>query len=194
MGLDVSGAQRVVLGGGIGAGKSTISEVFAQHGFSVIETDMISAEIMGPGSEATSAVGRRWPGVVEEGVVDRKALAGVVFADDSELRHLEAITHPAIAAEVDRRCSESHGAVLVEVPLPHLELSGDWFRIAVVADVEIRIARAIARGGDAADIRRRVSSQVSDAEWVEWADVVIDNSESWAATLEATEAAIEACT
>jgi dephospho-CoA kinase len=182
-----------MLGGGIGAGKSTIGEVFAQHGFSVIEADVISAEIMGPGSEATLAVARRWPEVVEDGVVDRGALARVVFADASELQHLEAITHPAIAAEVDRRCSEDPGAVLVEVPLPHLELSGDWLRIAAVADVEIRIARAIARGGDADDTRRRVSSQMSDSEWAEWADVVIDNSGAWAATLEAAEAVIEAC-
>jgi dephospho-CoA kinase len=114
--------------------------------------------------------------------VDRRALAQIVFASNSELRHLEAITHPAIAAEILRRVDESSRPVIVEVPLQHLVLPGDWCKAAVIADEGIRIVRAVERGGDPADIRRRVSSQVSDDEWTEWADIVIDNSGSWEGT------------
>jgi dephospho-CoA kinase len=184
----------VLLGGGIGSGKSSIAEVFAEHGFLVIDTDRVAAEMMRPGSEAASAVEDLWPSVVVGGVVDRAELARIVFADEGQLRRLEAITHPAIATEVTRRVAESAGPVLVEIPLVHLGLAGEWSRVAVIADEEIRIARAVARGGGAADIRRRVSNQVSDDKWAEWGDVVIENSGAWANTLQSTKAAIEALT
>lgn len=194
MGLDVSEAPRVLLGGGIGAGKSTIAEVFARHGFSSVNADRIAAEMMSPGSDTTAAVARQWPSVVSNGIVDRGALAEIVFADQAELRRLELITHPQIEAEIIRRISRDPGAIVVEVPLQHLELPGIWYRIAVIADEAVRIARAVARGGIATDIRRRASSQPSDDEWLEWGDMVIENSGSWAETLKATEAAIVACT
>jgi dephospho-CoA kinase len=194
MGLDVSAAPRVLLGGGIGAGKSTIAAVFAENGFFSIDADRIAAEMMSPGSDTTVAVAQWWPSVVSCGAVDRRALAEIVFADEAELRHLETITHPEIVAEIVRRVSGESGAVIVEIPLLHLELPGVWCRIAVIADEDVRIARAVARGGTAADVCRRVSTQPSDDEWAEWGDVVIANSGSWADTLKAAEAAIAACT
>jgi dephospho-CoA kinase len=117
----------------------------------------------------------------------------VVFSDADELRRLEAITHPAIAAEISRRVTEDAGSVLVEIPLLRLELVGDWYKVAVVADEEIRIARAVARGASVADVRGRVAAQPSEDEWAEWGDFVIDNGRAWAETLLAVEAAIGVC-
>jgi len=114
-----------------------------------------------------------------------------VFADEDELRQLESITHPAIAAEIARQVAERSGDVVVEIPLQHLDLSGDWYKIAVVADEEVRVARAVARGGDVADVHRRVSSQVSNEQWADWSDTVIDNGGAWAETLHAVRAVIE---
>ena len=191
MGLDGPDNARVLLGGGIGAGKSTVAEEFGRLGFTVFDADAIGAEVLRPGTDETHAVAERWPPVVSNGVVDRKALAQIVFSDEGELRWLESITHPPIRAEITRLVSATQGSVLVETPLRHLTILGDWFRVAVVADEEIRIARAIARGGDATDVRNRVSSQISDGDWVEWADLVIDNSGAWSETIRAIEAVVD---
>jgi len=193
MGLDVSGAPRVLLGGGIGAGKSTVADVFALHGFHVVNADQVAADLMVPGSDISIAVAEEWPSVASNGVVDRQALALIVFADAGELRRLETLTHPAIADEIARRVSDAPGAVLVEIPLLRLEFSSDWHRIAVIADEKVRIARAVVRGGSAADIRRRVAAQPTDDEWVDWADAVIENGGAWSEALNATVLAIEAC-
>ena len=190
MGLDGPDAARVLLGGGIGAGKSTVAEEFGRSGFVVIDADTIGAQVLGPGTEATVALAQFWPGVVVEGVVDRKALAQIVFSDGKELRRLESITHPLIRDEITRLVSVTAGPVLVEIPLQHLTTPGDWFRVAVIANEEVRIARAIARGGDEADVRNRISSQVSDDDWVDWADTVIDNSGAWSETLRSIEAVV----
>jgi len=190
MASDGPNAAHVLLGGGIGAGKSAIADLFVEAGFLLIEADRVGAEVLRPDTEATLAVARFWPAAVKEGVVDREFLAGVVFSDGADLRRLEAITHPAITAEIDRRVAEARGDVLVEVPLQHLAPSGDWIKVAVVADEETRIARAVGRGGDPADVRRRVSSQVPDHEWVAWADIVIDNNDAWSRTENAVHAVI----
>lgn len=190
MGLDGPAAVHVLLGGGIGAGKSTIAEEFGRRGFAVFDADTIGAGVLVPGTAATEAVAQRWPTVVSNGVVDRRALAQIVFSDEEELRRLESITHPAIRTEITRLVSATPGPALVEIPLQHLPISGDWFRVAVVANEGVRIARAVARGGDVTDVRNRVSSQVSDGAWIEWADLVIDNGGAWSETLQSIEAVV----
>ncbi len=179
---DGPNAARVLPGGGIGAGRSATADLFVKAGFLWIGADGIGTEVLRPDTEATWAVARFWPEAVKDGVVDREALAGIVFSDSADLARLEAITHPAIAAEIERRVADTPGDVIVEVPLTHLVPSRDWTKVAVVADEEIRIARAVERGGDPADVRRRVSSQVSDDEWIVWADFVIDNNHAWSTT------------
>jgi dephospho-CoA kinase len=191
MGLDGPDDARVLLGGGIGAGKSTVAEEFGRLGFTVFDADAVGAEVLRTGRAETEAVAQRWPAVVSNGVVDRKALAQIVFSDAEELQRLESITHPSIRDEIMRLVSGTPGSVLVETPVQHLTMPGDWFKVAVIADQEVRIARAVTRGGDAADIRNRVASQVSDGEWVEWADAVIDNGGAWTETLRSIEAVVK---
>jgi len=219
MGSDGPIANHVLLGGGIGAGKSVVADVFVQAGFLLIEADAIGAEVLRPDTASTRTVAEIWPDAVNGGVVDRKALARIVFSSSGELRRLEAITHPAIAAEIDKRvagttgdvivevplthldlsgewirvavvAAGTTGDVIVEVPLTHLDLSGEWIRVAVVADEKLRITRAAERGGHPVDVRRRVLSQVSEDEWMEWADYVIDNNHLWSTTEEAVHSVI----
>ena len=175
----------------IAAGKSSVGELFAEAGYLVIAADRVGAEVLAPGRDETDAVARAWPDVVVDGVVDRRALARIVFADGDALRLLESITHPAIVAEIERCVAAAEMDVLVETPVKHLDLFGNWIRVVVVADEETRIARAVARGGDPMDVRRRVASQIPDQEWEEWADVVIDNSGAWSETERVVRAAIE---
>ena len=191
MGSEGSRVSRVVLGGGIGAGKSSVARLFAESGYLHVEADRVGADVLRPGTEATSAVEREWPSVVCNGVVDRGGLASIVFADEQALRLLESITHPAITAEIERRVAGIDRDVVVETPVAHLDLTGEWIRIAVVADEDTRIARAVARGGDPNDVRRRVTSQVRDEEWRDWADIVLENSRSWSETEKAVSVIIK---
>lgn len=174
--------SRVLLGGGIGAGKSSIASLFGDAGFSLVEADRIGAEVLSPGTAETSAVAAAWPEAVRGDVVDRSALARIVFSSESALAQLEAITHPAIRRRIESIAANAPDMVLVEVPLMTLSPEGEWIRIAVVADEDLRIARAVARGGDPDDVRRRVESQVDEDAWVEWADVVITNNAAWSET------------
>ncbi len=122
MGLDGPDDARVLLGGGIGAGKSTVAEEFGRFGFTVFDADAIGAEVLRPGTDATDAVAQRWPAVVSNGVVDRKSLAQIVFSDADELQRLESMTHPSIRDEITRLVSVTQGPVLVETPLQHLTI------------------------------------------------------------------------
>jgi dephospho-CoA kinase len=181
----------VLLGGGIGAGKSSVAELFVAAGFNLVEADRIGAAVLGPGTAATRVVASEWPDVVTDDVVDRSALARIVFSSQVELKRLESITHPAIRGEIERIVSSTSRDIVVEVPLTTLGLGGTWLKIAVVADEDTRIARAILRGGEPDDVRRRVDSQVSDGVWAEWADIVVQNSGSWTGTERQVVAVIE---
>lgn len=175
----------VLLGGGIGAGKSSIAALFAERGFDVVEADVVGHEVLATDPEVLAAVINRWPAVVSDGVIDRAALAGVVFSDPAELRHLEQITHPRIRAAIaDRIASTEASRAVVETPLTGMDVATDitTVRVAVLADHDVRLARAVMRGGDAADVERRMRSQDDDATWRAWADHVVDNSGAWTLT------------
>ncbi len=173
---------QLLLGGGIGSGKSSVARFLVETGFLHIEADRVGADVLGPHTEATRTVAALWPKVVNAGIVDRQALATIVFSSSSDLEQLEQITHPLILEEIERLVAESSNDVVVEVPLRRLSPRGEWTRVAVISDEELRVERAVHRGGDAADVRRRVSVQASDAEWIEWADVVIENNGAWSTT------------
>ena len=182
----------VVLGGGIGAGKSSVADVFRDHGYTVISADEVGRDVLAPGSEAVDRVAVRWPGVVRDGVVDRGALAAIVFADATELGDLEAITHPAIRAAI-RLDLDAHPGRPTVVEVPVMGVLGDLgaVRIAVVAPDDVRLARAVARGHERADAVARMASQPPQDAWREWADVVIDNSGPWLATRRLVEGLID---
>jgi dephospho-CoA kinase len=160
--------------GGIGAGKGVVARLFAELGFTVITADLVGHAVLEPGGAAFDEVARRWPSVVVDGRIDRSRLAAVVFADADELEALESMTHPAILSAIGERVSVAPGPVVVEVPVP-LALGDDWHRVLVDADEELRVERAVARGGEAADVRRRVAAQPDRAAWLDWADQVILN-------------------
>lgn len=172
----------VILGGGIGAGKSSVGAIFAHAGFEVIEADAVGRDVLAPGRPAVDEVAARWPDTVSDGVVDRAALAAIVFADRSELAALEAVTHPRIADEIRTRMTSASARVLIEVPVMSVLAGVDAVRVAVIADDEVRIARAVARGDEPGDVAARMASQVDQDAWRAWADVVVDNSGSWADT------------
>ncbi len=173
----------VGLTGGIGAGKSTVANLLAQHGAVIVDADEVARAIVEPGQPALAKlVDRFGPEILDaDGRLDRAAVAKVAFADDASRRDLEAITHPAINDEFSRRvaASPSDAIVVLDVPLlvesPQARKRPYQTVIVVEAPREVRLARLEARGVDRADAEARMAAQAADEERRKLATYVLDN-------------------
>lgn len=172
----------VALTGGIASGKSTVAQLFAERGAVVIRADDLAREVVAKGGRAYDQVVAHFGNQIltADGQVDRTKLAAIVFNEPSELRALEAMTHPAVQLELANRIADldPRQIVIYEVPLL---IEKDLFKkfdksIAVIADLKVREARALARGIDSADFYVRVENQTSDAERRKSVDIVIENN------------------
>ena len=177
--------KKVGLTGGIGSGKSTVARMLGGAGFAVVDADQVARDIMEPGSpvleEVAAAFGAELIG--DDGALDRGELARRAFATTEDTQRLNAITHPAIRAESERRfaAAEEAGeqAVIYDMPLlVDLGLNQDMdLTVVVDVDKEERIRRLVdKRGLDEADARARMAQQIDDATRLAAADVVIDNN------------------
>ena len=173
----------VGLTGGIGSGKSTVSELLAAKGAVVVDADAVVRDQQRPGTPVFDAMIERFgPGIVgADGKLDRAAVAEIVFADPQALEDLNAIVHPAVGAEIARRMEElsaTDAVVVLDVPLLVEASRGYPLAGLIVVDVEPDIAverLVMQRGMSEEDARSRMSRQASREERRARADVVIDN-------------------
>ncbi len=170
------GSQAFVLIGGIGSGKSYVSAVFAAHQVDMIEADRIGHEVLMPDGAAFEAVSERWPEVVVNTVIDRRALGQIAFSSLEALAALEAITHPVISKEIERRIYVSSAALIgIERPLIDGVIGKGLPVVVVDAPIDLRVERLLARGMTAEEIDQRMMVQPGRDRWLEAADFVIDN-------------------
>ena len=177
--------KKVGLTGGIGSGKSTVARMLGNAGFAVIDADQIAREIMEPGSPVLTEVAAEFGAdlIGDDGALNRGELARRAFASTESTQRLNAITHPAIRAESERRfaAAEDAGeqAVVYDMPLLvdlglHKQMD---LTVVVDVDVEERVRRLVdTRGLDEPDARARIAQQLDDASRLAAADVVIDNN------------------
>lgn len=177
--------KKVGLTGGIGSGKSTVARMLGGAGFAVVDADQIARDIMAPGSPVLGEVAAEFGAdlIGADGALNRGELARRAFASAEDTKRLNAITHPAIRAESERRfaAAEEAGeqAVIYDMPLlVDLGLHQDMdLTVVVDVDKEERIRRLVAkRGLDEADARARMAQQIDDGARLAAADVVIDNN------------------
>ena len=167
---------RILLGGGIGSGKSVALRKMEERGATVVEADHLGHAVLERDGEAFGAVTERWPSALVEDEIDRGVLAEIVFADQEQLLELERTTHPAIITLIAEFASSAQD-VVIEIPVI-LDVPGDWKKVFVDANRAGRLWRAVARGNDPADVRRRMASQPTRDEWLSWCDKMIDNNGS----------------
>lgn len=173
----------VGLTGGIGSGKSTISSLLEGKGAVIIDADAIVREVQLPGSSVLAELAEKFGSEVlaADGSLDRQAVANIVFTDPDALKALNAIVHPAVGKEMNRRMIEQRSTdhvVVLDIPLltenPREGLQG---KIVVDVPVEVQVERLVKyRGFDEADARARISRQATREQRLATADFVVDNS------------------
>ncbi|WP_460802456.1 dephospho-CoA kinase [Microbacterium sp. GXF6406] len=191
----------IALTGGIASGKSTIARRLAERGAVIVDADQIVRDVQSPGSPVLDAIAARFGAemIDASGALDRAALGARVFGDDEALAALNAIVHPAVRDESQRRFAEAFEAdadavVVYDVPLLVEARVDDPWDLIVVADApaSVRLDRLVSlRGMSADDAERRIAAQVPDDERRAIADIVIDTSGTMDGTLRQTDAAWE---
>ena len=172
------------LTGNIGSGKSTVAAILRELGALTVDADEVAREIVRPGEPALSEIVDCFgPRVLRaDGTLDRGVLAEIVFADERDRRRLNAITHPRILERIKGRISSRSGGPMVFVEASLIDRGGGLSDlidalVVVTCPGELRERRVAARDGMAPrEIRRRMDSQVSEAEKASQADFLIKNS------------------
>ncbi len=178
----------IALTGGIASGKSTIARRLAEHGAVVVDADQIVRDVQQPGSAVLQCIAEVFGTevITPDGALDRAALGSRVFGDPEQLARLNAIVHPAVRAESQRRFEaaiddDPSAVVVYDVPLlVEARVDDPWDLIVVAhAPAEVRRRRLVElRGLDERSARERIDAQVSDDERRAVADVVIDTGGS----------------
>jgi dephospho-CoA kinase len=170
------------LTGGIGCGKSTVAELFAEQGVSIIDTDQIAHQLTMAGEPALSSIANEF-GIgflLPDGGLDRSRLRHLIFSSPEAKAKLEAILHPLIRNEVKRRLELAQSPyVIVAVPL--LLETGAYRnivqRILVVDCSEAQqVKRVVARNGmSETEVHAIMAHQIDRQERLQLADDIIDN-------------------
>jgi dephospho-CoA kinase len=171
------------LTGGLGCGKSTVAKLFAERGFTHMDSDAIVKERVLPSPEVTAALRGRFgeSAFDSSGQVNRPALAKIVFGNDAERLWLEELTHPAFFAIARASFqAEPREDWAVEVPLLYEKSLENWFdfTVCVACDGGSQLARLEQRGLDRSLAGQRISKQLPLARKIELSDFVLWNDGS----------------
>ena len=173
--------MKVGLTGGIGAGKSTVADLFSQKGAVVIRSDELARQVIEPRTPGFQQVIDRFGKdfINSEGYIDRAKLAQIVFQDDAALKDLEKIVHPLVRSKtnqiIDQHTSET--IIVNEIPLlleKKMESLFD-FLVIVISSEKNRLERLAQRGLTTEQATARMAKQVSDDERKAAADFLIVN-------------------
>lgn len=178
-------ARWIGLTGGIATGKSTVARVIAEHGIPILDADLFAREALAPGTLATQAVQRRYGEAVctspsdQPPVLDRQALAGIVFADPKERQWLEALVHPIVRGLFSEALDRLREEPVVVLMIPLLFEAGlqplctEIWVVECGSEAE-QLRRLQARDGlTEAEALARVNAQWPMAAKLAQADVVI---------------------
>ena len=188
-------AFSVGLTGGIGCGKSTVADLFAALGATIVDTDVIAHALTAPQGAAMPAIVAEFgPYFAQpDGALDRARMRTLVFSDATARARLEAILHPRIRAATEAAGQAATGAYVIYV-VPLLIESGSWRErvtrvLAIDCSEDTQVARVMQRSQLSADeVRAIMATQVTRARRLAEADDVVDND----AGLDALRAQVQA--
>jgi dephospho-CoA kinase len=170
----------VGLTGGIGAGKSTVAQFFAELGALVIDADQLARMAIERGTDGFADVILRFGDeVIVNGDIDRKKLAEIVFSDAQARKDLEAIIHPRVQALFAEAVADLDADDILIYEIPLLVETGaaskfDYI-VTVESELELRKARLLKKGLYISQIEKRMASQATPEAREAIADKVIRN-------------------
>lgn len=181
---------RVAVTGGIGSGKSEVTQRLEVRGAVVIDADVAARAVVEPGTPGFEQVIANFGVLDRSGRIDRERLASIVFSDPERRRLLNSILHPLIRdwmRQQEQMALRSRGQdaiVLHAIPLLAESGSREGYDVVIVVDVpqDLQVARLVASGRmGPGPARARIKTQATREERLAIADIVIDNSSSLAA-------------
>jgi dephospho-CoA kinase len=173
---------RIALTGGIGCGKSTIADKFQELGVPIIDSDLISKDIVKPGTACLNAIIDEFGSnlLTSEGTLDRNKLRNIIFNDEAAKEKLEEILHPVIYQEIEVQVSKvSYPYCLIVIPLLIETQAMNRFDRTLLVDVakKLQIKRATSRDKVSVQIVEKIiNSQASRSQRLKYADDIIDNN------------------
>ena len=165
--------------GGTGCGKTTLLNYIREAGGLVLDCDAIYHELLQTDRKMLSAIDARFPGTVENGVLNRKKLGSLVFSDENALLDLNRITHSAVKKEVLRRLAQQPKLAAIDaIGLFEGGLAELCdVTVAVTAPMDQRVQRLIARDGISEDYaRNRIAAQKTEEWFRTRCDAVLENA------------------
>jgi dephospho-CoA kinase len=173
----------VALTGGIGSGKSTVGQIFAQLGAIVIDSDQLARDVIERGSIGFNEVVAKFGDeILKNGEIDRQILASLIFKDPAKRSELEQITHPLIRKAFAKVVTSASPDSIVINQIPLLVESNHDYKfdhiITVSASESIRSERLFKRGLTNEQIKQRMQAQTTDQMREDIADSVIVNEKS----------------
>ena len=170
------------LTGGIGSGKTTVSDLFAELGIKIIDTDVISQNLTAAGGRAISLILENFgpKSIALDGSMDRKFMREKVFNSSDERKKLESILHPLIREEVKRQIQNLDGPYSI-LAVPLMNKDSSWIRLCdrillVDCPEEEQIRRVKHRSGlEPAEIKKIIDSQSSVRDKLSFAHDVLFN-------------------
>ena len=174
----------IVIGitGGIGSGKSAVSNYLIKRGEHVICADKAARQVVRQGEKGSIAIRNAFGDefFYNNGALKRKKLAEHVFSDKEKLNALNALLHPLINEYIWGEADIYKGRVFIDAALliqtgMHKKVDYVWL---VTADIQKRIERVMIRDGlNHIEVKKRIDNQMSDQEMMKYADEIIDNSD-----------------
>jgi len=175
---------RVGITGGIGSGKTALTDWLSTQGIVIVDADLAARVVVEPGQPALAEIAAQFGQeyLLPDGQLDRAALRKLVFADDAKRQTLESITHPRIRDELTRQMAAAQSPyVVLSSPLLLESGQSEMVDLSVVVDVPeaVQIERTMARDqNDRALVEQIMAAQLDRATRISRADIVIDNSGS----------------
>ena len=171
----------VGLTGGIGSGKTTVANLFAAEGITLVDADIVAREVVAPGSKGLDAIVTHFGAEIltPEGELDRAKLRQRIFSHPEEREWLNQLLHPMIRQEMLAQVEKATSAyVIMVVPLLFENGLDRLVNRTLVVDIspELQINRTVKRDNvDASQVNNIISSQCSRSEKLARADDIIDN-------------------
>lgn len=165
--------------GGTGCGKTTLLNCIAEKGGLILDCDAIYHQLLAENAALLSAIDSHFPGVVENGELQRKKLGSIVFSDEKALKDLNKITHTAVKSEVLRRLESAPKLAAIDaIGLFEGDLAElCQVTVAVTAPTEDRVRRLVARDGISEEYaRKRIAAQHSNEEFSALCSYTLENS------------------